>query len=151
MIVRALIKAQPPKAAAQATAKLYIERIDISEINTNISLTYEPTESPEGLIKPACQLDNCALKFNQVSLIHEYGGIDHVIYSLVAKYTPQALSQIYLIILSTEVFGFSIPKTFFKLIFEGLWDFIYLPYVEIFRIFTSPMLFCNAIMQVHHF
>jgi hypothetical protein len=150
MIRKCFTKASPPKTLNEISTKYYIEKLNISEIRMNIS--FDPLGAPDSqqkdpiwmaFVRPVAKLENCPLKFNSLSFEHEYGGVDHIASSLISSYVPQAISQIYLILGSLDVFGN--PVKLVKLISEGVWDFLYLPAVGF---VTSPEAFWDGIRQV---
>ena len=157
MIQRCLTVSSPPQRFAQASTKLYVEKLDISEIRLNLSfnpMIAGDTMSQDSIVMAALQtvlmavgstlakIDNCPLKFKGITFRHEFAGVDVMGGRLAEHYAVQALNQVYLILGSSEALGN--PVKLVKLISEGLWDFLYLPAIGL---LTSPEAFWNGILQ----
>ena len=157
MIMKYLAAASPPQRLAQTSAKLYVEKLDISEIRLNLSfnpMIAADMTKQDSIVMAALQsilmavgstiakIDNCPLKFNGITFRHEFAGVDAMGNRLAKHYAVQALNQVYLILGSSEALGN--PVKLVKLISEGLWDFLYLPAIGF---LTSPEAFWNGIMQ----
>lgn len=148
-----------PVDSSKPTAKIYVERIEISEIRFNASFnpiiagekgevsSFSAGESSSLLqivfntlmltIGSAfAKIDNCPISFRPFRAEHVFKSANKFAAALATHYTQQAVSQAYAVLLSSELLGN--PMRLLLTLGQGIRDFLYLPTVGL---FVSPRAF----------
>jgi hypothetical protein len=151
-----------PVDSSKPTAKIYVERIEISEIRFNASFnpiiagdkgevssfSIVGESSSSSLIEIAlnalmltigsafAKIDNCPIKFRPFRAEHVFTSANKFVAALASNYTQQAASQAYAVLLSSELLGN--PMRLLITLGQGVRDFLYLPTVGL---FVSPRAF----------
>jgi len=151
-----------PVDSSKPTAKIYVERIEISEIRFNASFnpiiagdkgevssfSIVGESSSSSLIETAlnalmltigsafAKIDNCPIKFRPYQAEHIFTSANKFAAALAMNYTQQAASQAYAVLLSSELLGN--PMRLLITLGQGVRDFLYLPTVGL---FVSPRAF----------
>jgi len=146
-----------PVDSSKPTAKIYLERLEISEIRFNASFNpiiagdkgvsaFSVGES--SLLRAAfkalmmtigsafAKIDNCPIKFRPFRAEHVFTSANKFVTTLATNYTLQAVSQAYSVLLSSELLGN--PMRVLTTLGQGVRDFLYLPTMGLFE---SPKAF----------
>jgi hypothetical protein len=150
-----------PSGYANPTSKIYLQRLELSEIRLNASFnpvvandSGTTTISEVSLLQTAlhavvlaigsafAKIENCPIRFRPYSLDHVFTSGNNLGMMFAKNYALQAVSQSYIVIFSSEVLGN--PVRLIYTLGEGLWDFLYLPAKGLLK---SPSAFVGGAIQ----
>lgn len=150
-----------PTGSAIPSSKIYLQRMELSEIRLNASFnpvvandTGSTTIGDISLLKSAlnavvmaigsafAKIENCPIRFRPYNLDHVFTSGSNLGMMFARNYGMQAVTQSYIVVFSSEVLGN--PVRLIYTLGEGIWDFLYLPTMGLFE---SPSAFVGGAIQ----
>jgi hypothetical protein len=162
VVKKVLDTTNTPNQLTNPNSKLYLQQINLSKINLNVSFNAEGinpvinslVKSGDSLMSStlstviiamfstALKIDNCPLRFSTYNLEYASLSVPELSYKLGFNYALQAAGQIHLVLGSSQLFG-NITQIL-QILKEGIWDFMYLPAIGL---ITSPKAFGTGVLR----